>query len=97
MFLVASAVTLSRVSALIMCGVEYEKWRTVSVHLVSSWINKCIRLYARPVGSLLKMKMWTKIQAIKGVIIIQIWKFKWRVIIDYDGIFTTLSIKMMKC
>ncbi len=60
------------------------KWPTDSVHLFSSWINKCISLYAHPVGSLLKMKMWTKIQAIK-CIIIKIWKLTWQVIIDYDG------------
>ncbi len=48
------------------------------------------------VGSLLKIKMRTKIEAInvKRVIITKIWKLKWRVIIDYDGIFTTLSVKM---
>ncbi len=44
------------------------------------------------------MKMRTKIEAIniKCVIITKIWKWKWQVVIDYDGIFTTLSVKMME-
>ncbi len=30
----------------------------------------------------------------KCVILTKIWKLKWRVMIDYDYIFTTLSVKM---
>ncbi len=46
---VASAVTAR-------CVVLNMKSNAVSVHLFSLIINKCISLYARPVGSL-KMKM----------------------------------------
>ncbi len=67
------------------CSVEHEKWSTVSVHLFSSEINKCISICS---SCRFIIKKW-KCEHKKSNKCVIIWRLKWWLIIDYDRFFST--------